>query len=204
MITVTYQDTTTADIPIAENMITGYDKNTLGEQVITVTYEGKTTTFKVTVKNDVIDVVIVNIPNQIIYEKGKDLDLSGGKVKVVYENGETEELEMKSADISITGYNANKLGEQTITVKYGGKTATFKVTVKAASNGNGNSSTNGNNNNNNSNSNKNQQSATKKDNTTANIILPKTGIGKIMLGIIVLLTVGGVTYIRFRKLKDIK
>ena len=206
MITVTYQDTTTANIPIAENMITGYDKNTLGEQVITVTYEGKTTTFKVTVKNDVIDVVIVNIPNQIIYEKGKDLDLSGGKVKVVYENGKTEELEMKSADISITGYNANKLGEQTITVKYGGKIATFKVTVKAASasNGNGNSSTNGNNNNNNSNSNKNQQSATKKDNTTANIILPKTGIGKIMLGIIVLLTVGGVTYIRFRKLNDIK
>ena len=206
MITVTYQDTTTSDIPIAKNMITGYDKNTLGEQVITVTYEGKTTTFKVTVKNDVIDVVIVNIPNQIVYEKGKDLDLTGGKVRVVYENGDTQELDMKSSDISVTGYDANKLGEQTITVKYGGKTATFKVTVKAASasNGNGNSSTNGNNNNNNSNSNKNQQSATKKDNTTANIILPKTGIGKIMLGIIVLLTVGGVTYIRFRKLKDVK
>ena len=206
-ISVTYDDNSTETIDIESSMIDGYNKNNVGKQTITVKYGDKTDEFEITVKNDITDIVISNVPDKLIYEKGKSLDLTGGKVKIIYENGENEELEMKASDISVTGYDANKLGEQTITVKYGDKTATFKVTVKAESSNNDDDSSNNNSSNSdnsNSNSNKNQQSATKKDNTTANIILPKTGIGKILLGIIVLLTVGGVTYIRFRKLKDVK
>ena len=174
-------------------MIIGYNKQELGDQTIKITYGGKTATFKVKVKNDIIDIIISNLPTKLIYEKGDDIDLSGGKIKVVYENGETIEEEMNLSDISITGYDANKLGEQVITVKYKGETVTFKVSVKTASNQKENSSS------------KDQQPATKKDNTTANIILPKTGMGKMILGIIiVMLTFGTITYIGFRKLKDIK
>ena len=209
-IAVTYDDNSTETIDMESSMIDGYNKNTVGMQTITVKYGDKTDEFEITVKNDITDIVISSVPDKLTYEKGNELDLTGGKIKVIYENGETEEIDMNSADISITGFDSNKVGEQTVTINYKGKTNTFKVTVKAESsnndnNNNNNNNSNGNNSgNNNNNSNSNQQPATKNDNTTANVILPKTGIGKIMLGIIVLLTVGGVTYIRFRKLKDVK
>ena len=52
-ITATYQDGTTKEVTITNDMVSGYNSSVVGQQTITVTYEGRTTTFKVTVTNNV-------------------------------------------------------------------------------------------------------------------------------------------------------
>lgn len=55
------------------------------------------------------------------------LDLTGLQIFAVYsDNGR---IKISHKDCEITGFNSLKIGEQTITVKYKDKTATFKVTV---------------------------------------------------------------------------
>ena len=49
-VTAKYSDGTTKDIAVTDCEVSGYDKTKTGEQTVTVTYEGKTNTFKVTVK----------------------------------------------------------------------------------------------------------------------------------------------------------
>ena len=55
-------------------------------------------------------------------------DLSGLKVVVTYDNGDTKTVD-KNNDMTITPINVNQLGEQTLTVKYLGLTASLKVKV---------------------------------------------------------------------------
>ena len=50
VITVTYSDGSTQDVEVTASMVSGYDAETSGEQTVTVTYEGFTATFTVTVK----------------------------------------------------------------------------------------------------------------------------------------------------------
>ena len=49
-ISVTYEDGTYKNIDMTQSMVSGFNSNTAGEKIITVTYEGFTDTFKVTVK----------------------------------------------------------------------------------------------------------------------------------------------------------
>ena len=65
---------------------------------------------------------------QLQYVAGKDLDLSAG-VLLVTENGTTTEIPMNSPDVTVTGYDKDKVGEQTITLQYKEKTLTLNVTV---------------------------------------------------------------------------
>lgn len=55
------------------------------------------------------------------------LDLSGLKVIAVYSDNSQEEIQLSECEIS--GFNSLKIGEQTVTVKYNGFTASFKVIV---------------------------------------------------------------------------
>ena len=110
--------------------ITGYNSNETGEQTITVTYAGKSTTFTVTVRNEVTGISIKNTPTKTTYIIGENLDLTGGTLTVSYEDGSTAELPMTSSEVGVTGYNANETTEQTITVTYAEKSTTFTVTVK--------------------------------------------------------------------------
>ena len=128
-ITATFEDGTTGVIELPEDKFTGYDKNTLGEQTVTVTYaEGKTADFKVNVHNEVTGIEITKAPTKTTYVKGEELDLSGMEVTATYEDGTTGVIELP-AD-KFTGYDKNTLGEQTVTVTYTeGKTAEFKVNV---------------------------------------------------------------------------
>ena len=132
IITVTYEDGSTIEIPMTSNEVetTGYDANSLNEQIITVTYAGKTATFKVTVKNEITRISVKTAPSKTTYIKGEELDLTGGIITVTYEDGSTIEIPMTSNEVEITGYNGQEEGEQEITVTYAEKTATFKVTVR--------------------------------------------------------------------------
>lgn len=72
---------------------------------------------------------ITNMPSDREYFEGEALDLAGLKVTATYNDNTSGAAAITESDV--TGYNANTVGEQTITVTYGGKTATFTVTVKA-------------------------------------------------------------------------
>ena len=114
------------NIAINNCKITGYNKNKLGNQAITVRYNEKIATFQVTVKDYITNLEIVE-PTKKEYNYGEDLDLSGLSVKAVMKSGNKTNITINNC--KITGYDKNKIGDQTVTVNYGGKAATFKVRV---------------------------------------------------------------------------
>ncbi len=67
-------------------------------------------------------------PTKTEYTIYDDLDLTGGRLTVTYKSGETEEIDLTTEMVS--GFDYEKSGVQTITVTYGGKTATFDINVK--------------------------------------------------------------------------
>lgn len=80
-----------------------------------------------------------NLPAKVEYLQGEELDLAGLKVKATYSNYSTADI----TDYEISGYSPDVLGEQTVTVSYSGKTATFKVTVFAVGDVNGDEAVDG-------------------------------------------------------------
>ncbi len=74
---------------------------------------------------------LVELPTKLEYVQGKeDLDLTGGKIKIYYNTGEIEVVDLSNATVS--GFDNSRLGTQTLTVEYGVSTFTFDVTVVEA------------------------------------------------------------------------
>ncbi len=115
------------EVEITGEMVSGYDKQKLGKQTITVTYEDATDTFDVTVVDELIGISMNTFPNKTEYTQGQDLDLTGATIKVTRLSG-TEVIEVTKEMIS--GFDPNKVGTQVITVTYEEKTTSFAVTVK--------------------------------------------------------------------------
>ena len=70
-----------------------------------------------------------NMP-KVLYVEGQDLDLSGAALTVVIKD-EPGIIPLNSEGVTISGYDKNKVGKQTVTVAYEEKTTTFDVTVIA-------------------------------------------------------------------------
>lgn len=128
--TVTYNNQTSETIAVTADMVAGYDKDVVGEQILTVTYAEKSTTVKVTVDTKVVTEIAVTAPAKTEYTEGEELDTTGGKIVATYNDGTKQTVDLTAALVS--GYDKSMVGEQTITVTYEGKTSTFKVTVNAA------------------------------------------------------------------------
>jgi len=126
-ILVTYQDNSTEEIDITKEMVTGYDKTNVGEQVLTVMYKENTTSFKVIVTNELIGIQMKEIPIKTTYVKGEELDLTGGKILVIYQDNTTEEIEITKE--MVIGYDKTNVGEQTVEVQYLSYKAEFEITV---------------------------------------------------------------------------
>ena len=119
----------TIDLPITDNMVSGYDPTAVGKQTVKVSYGGKDTTFEVTVKDYVKDITLT-APTKTEYKYGEALDLTGGKVQKVMASGAQEPaVDLTDSSVTVSGYNANKAGKQTITVEYEGIQKTFEITV---------------------------------------------------------------------------
>jgi uncharacterized protein YkuJ len=124
---VKYDNETFDELELSKAVVSGFDKNKIGEQTLCVQYQGKETSFDVIVKEkSVISIEITRLP-VVVYQEGEDLNLDNGRVIVRYNNATSEEIALISATIS--GYDPNRLGEQIITVEYLGLQTEFKVTV---------------------------------------------------------------------------
>ena len=119
-------------ISVTPSMISGYNKAQVGAQTITITYtdsENKVhkQTFGVTVKDAIKTITLENNNFKTNYKYGENLNLSGLSLKVTKESGATTTVPVTSGMIS--GYNPNKLGNQTLTINYEGKQFTTVVNV---------------------------------------------------------------------------
>jgi len=119
-------------ISVTPSMISGYNKTQVGAQTITITYtdsENKVhkQTFGVTVNDAIKTITLENNNFKTNYKYGENLNLSGLSLKVTKESGVTTTVPVTSGMIS--GYNPNKLGNQTLTINYEGKQFTTVVNV---------------------------------------------------------------------------
>lgn len=106
-----------------------------GQQTLTVTYETKSATVSVTVVDrSAVGISVAKVPSKAVYLKGETLSLAGGEIRVNFDNATQVIVPMTDPSVSVTGFNTERAGEQTLTVTYTdpkGKThkTTFTVTV---------------------------------------------------------------------------
>lgn len=74
-------------------------------------------------------ITITSGPDKTKYEQGDPLDPTGLVVTAQYSDGSSVVLKEGSGGYTVTGYNAQKPGKQTVIVSYSGMTAQFEVTV---------------------------------------------------------------------------
>ncbi len=77
----------------------------------------------------VVQSIAVTPPAKTEYEIGERLNVAGASVTVTYSDATQETVSI--ADCEITGFDSSTAGEKTITVSYGGHSASFTVTVVA-------------------------------------------------------------------------
>ena len=120
-------DDNQSEVIKSDYSVTGYDKTKSGTQTITVTYRNQTATFYVTVAEPVITKFeITTPPTTTEYYVGQDLKTDGMVVTVTFEDESTK----TTTAYTLSGYDKNTVGAQTVTVSYKGFSATFDVTVK--------------------------------------------------------------------------
>lgn len=113
-----------------------YDFTSAGNKTVTVTYDGMSDSFDVTVEDVVLSGIDLDAePAKKTYDFGIDntLDLEGLVVKAQYSNNTVQEINHES--LTVTGFDSRKFGVQTITVAYGDFSVTFEIEVKNISSG---------------------------------------------------------------------
>ena len=128
VVKVTKNNGTTEDITTGFT-VSGFDSSAAVEsQTITVTYEGKTATFTVSIIAIVATrITIKTNPTKTVYLTGEQLDTTGLVITVTKNNGTTEDI---TTGFTVSGFDSSAAAEsQTITVTYQGQTATFTVKI---------------------------------------------------------------------------
>lgn len=137
VITVTYNNDETRTVALTDEKVTvaGFVNNKIGEQPLTVSYLELTTTINVRVEaKSAIALELIQLPVKIHYYQGDAFMPDGGEFVVTYNNKTSEILDLGKA--KITGFDSNKLGEQTLIVDFMGQKAEIKITVAARPNPN--------------------------------------------------------------------
>lgn len=75
------------------------------------------------------DIAVSNTGHKTVYTQGEPLDVTGLTLTARYSDGSTQTVSV-TADM-VDGYDPSRTGTQTLTVRYGGKTAAYTVEVKA-------------------------------------------------------------------------
>jgi len=125
IVTAIYGSTTgTATITAAN--ITGFDTNTVGSQILTITYGGKTAMFTVTVIA-LTNIEVTQMPEKTTYKIGELFDTTGMVVTATYSDGSTETV--PNTAVNIAGFDSTTVGQKILFAVYGGQTAQFTVYI---------------------------------------------------------------------------
>ena len=129
VVTASYSNNTTTEVTgYTSNPSDGSELKTVGENDVTITYEGKTASFKITVSKVLtgIELNTENVKKEYAYND--NLDLTGLVVTAKYNDNSTAVVTEYTTDPA-NGATLTNLGENTVTVTYQEKTASFKITV---------------------------------------------------------------------------
>lgn len=102
--------------------VTGYDKNTLGEQKITVTYMDKSVELTVTV------VERMQVQDYTMdYLVGDTLDLNKGRFKITRNDGSNYTVSFKDTKLTFAGFDSSSAGAKTVTATFKTGSDTYNV-----------------------------------------------------------------------------
>lgn len=128
---ITYEDNISATIPLAMEMLSGYDMMQIGAQTVTATYGGKATSFDIEVKE--IPVSGITMPQELSLYRSKQQQLSPA---IIPENASNKSVTWESSDPAVASVDngglvkANAKGAAVITATTGnGLQAECTVTV---------------------------------------------------------------------------
>lgn len=186
-IEVKYNDNTTENIKLTKEMVYGFDNSKLGQQTLTIKYGNTNIEYNVEIiKKSVVKIQIYKEPNKKEYlQNEKAIDVSGGKLSIIYDDETTEIIEM--TDDMITGFDTTILGTIKITVNYAGKIDNFNVKINPVIPEKEENNT-----------------ETKEDDTISKDILPQTGVNSyILLGIVLINILIVINIKGYNKYKDI-
>jgi len=114
-------------VEITDYIIQGGENLECGQNSVTIVYEGKVITQSINVEKNKIESIVITTPPEVIeYWAGDNFVSKGMIVEAVYTDGKKEIVEDYT---TIDGANL-KNGQNEITVMYGEKTITQKITVK--------------------------------------------------------------------------
>lgn len=113
--------------------VTGYDKNVLGDQTVTVNYNGFSTTLTVKV---IARMVAEGYEKQ--YFIGDTLNAAKGKLKIAKDDATTFTVNLNDSKVTVQNFDSTTPGTKTVTAQYKDGTTeytcTFNVEVYGASN----------------------------------------------------------------------
>ena len=138
IVTATYSDGSTA--PVTGYTLSEPDMSTAGSKTITVTYQGQTARFVVTVNEPQVvppepavtlsSIAVTTMPNKTVFEVGDEFVTTGIVITATYSDNSTKNV---TGSASFAGYNMSEAGTQTITVTYVEdgvtQTTTYQITV---------------------------------------------------------------------------
>ena len=119
------------EVPLADCSLSGYNAYSPRTQRITVSYKKAHATFEVVVTAKAPErIEVTTLPDKLTYLEGRDkLNLTGGRLKLFYNNGTSESVPLDRAIVK--GFDNTQVGQQTLTVEYRELTTTFEVVVNA-------------------------------------------------------------------------
>ena len=128
-ITLYYNNGTTQTIDMIPSMVSGFDNNTVGSQTLTVTYNGKTTRYNIEIMaKSLTSIELIDNGLKKEYLEGKDLlDITNGTVRLHYNNGTYSDIALTPA--MVLDFNNTVVGNQILTVIYGGFTDTYSIEI---------------------------------------------------------------------------
>lgn len=115
---------TTVEMTAEGVTVSGYDKNLLGEQTVTVSYKEQVTSFQVN--------VIPRIAAEGFdanYFVGDVFNKQNGRIKVADNQANVTTVNLKDEAVTVSNFDSSTAGTKTVTVSYKGYTGTFQVNV---------------------------------------------------------------------------
>lgn len=82
-----------------------------------------------TVDSNISNILINKEPNKKEYIQNEELNLDGGEITIVYDDGTSINIPMNSEGVETSGFDSTTLGDKTIIIQYGGHKVQFTVTV---------------------------------------------------------------------------
>ena len=177
IITIVYNDKSTDNIDMTNEhvKVSNFDNTVLGKNTITIEYNGIKTNIDVEIiSKSVTKIELTERPIKTKYIQNTEmLDLTGGVLKVTYNDKTTDTISMKNENVKVTGFNNSSVGNNTLTIEYEGTKISFIIEIIQS----------------NTEESK-KEDTSSKDNTVSDETLPNTGRKNIML--IICITVSAI------------